>query len=154
MSYTLCAITTIILTVYHIIITGQNSPPQPGIEPHLLTLEITLIRLVRTRLLLTHSITGLGCTTTSQTHPPPRMHLLGANWRPWRLQIKLSLSQKVGCTAEVVTQSGTPVHPGWVVRDWRSFCHLGIKSSGMLSCNPAQPAYICDFLAKGILRLS
>ena len=48
---------------------------------------------------------GLGCTTTSQTDPPPRLHLLGANWRPWHLKLKLSLSQKVGCTADVVTQS-------------------------------------------------
>ena len=47
-----------------------------------------------------------GCTTTNQTDPPLRLHLLGANWRPWHLQLKLSLSQKVGCTAEVVTQSG------------------------------------------------
>ena len=35
---------------------------------------------------------GLGCTTTSQTDPtPPR--------RTWHLKLKLSLSQKVGCTA-------------------------------------------------------
>ena len=30
-----------------------------------------------------------------------------ANWPPWRLKLKLSLSQKAGCTTEVVTQSGT-----------------------------------------------
>ena len=34
------------------------------------------------------------CTTTSQTDPPQRLHLLGANWRPWHLNLKLSLSQK------------------------------------------------------------
>ena len=45
---------------------------------------------------------GLGCTTTFQTDPPPR---LCANWRPWHLQSTLSLSQKVGLhTAEVGTQ--------------------------------------------------
>ena len=42
---------------------------------------------------------GMGCTTTSQTDPPPRLHLLGANW-------------------------------------W-TFCHLGSKSPGTWSCNPA-----------------
>ena len=42
----------------------------------------------------------------SQTDPPPRLHLLGANWRPWHLQLKLPLSQKVGCTAEIVTDLG------------------------------------------------
>ena len=26
---------------------------------------------------------GLGCTTTSQTSAPSRLHLLGANWRPY-----------------------------------------------------------------------
>ena len=46
---------------------------------------------------------GLGCPT-SQTDPSPRLHLSGANWRPWHIQLKLSLSQKVGSTAEVVTQ--------------------------------------------------
>ena len=38
---------------------------------------------------------GLGCTTTSQTNPPARLHMSGANWRPWHLQLKLSVSQKV-----------------------------------------------------------
>ena len=36
-----------------------------------------------------------------------------SQWRPWHLKInnlKRSLSQKLGCTAEVVTQSGTSVH--------------------------------------------
>ena len=61
---------------------------------------------------------GLGCTIMSQTDPPTRQHLLGANWRPWHLKLKLSLSQKV------VTQSGTSVH-------------LGSKWAGTLSCNPA-----------------
>ena len=55
---------------------------------------------------------GPGCTTTSQTHPPSRLHLLGANWPPWHLTLKLSLPQKVGCTAEAVTQSGTSVPLG------------------------------------------
>ena len=40
------------------------------------------------------------------------LQLLGANWRPWHFKLKLSLSQKVGCAAEVVTQSGTSVHQG------------------------------------------
>ena len=62
---------------------------------------------------------------------------LGANWPPWHLQLKLSLSQKVGCTAEVVTQSRASVHLGWVARDWRTFCHLGSQSAWTLSCNPA-----------------
>ena len=57
---------------------------------------------------------------------------LGANWWLWHLKLKLSLSQKVGCTAEIVTQSGTSVHLGWVARDWRTFCHPGSKSAGML----------------------
>ena len=30
------------------------------------------------------------------------LHLLGASWRPWPLKLKLSLPQKVGCTADVV----------------------------------------------------
>ena len=55
----------------------------------------------------------VGACTTSQTEPPPRLHLLGANWRPWHLKLKLSLSQKVGCVAKVVTQS---VHLGWCTR--------------------------------------
>ena len=29
----------------------------------------------------------LGCTTTSQTHPRPRLYLLGANWRPCHLKL-------------------------------------------------------------------
>ena len=38
---------------------------------------------------------------------------LGANWRPWHLKLKLSLSQKVGCTIVVITpKSGTSVHLG------------------------------------------
>ena len=88
---------------------------------------------------LWHKVTpGLGCTTTSQADPPPRLHLLGADWQPWHLKCKMLLSQKVGCTAEVVTQSGTSVHLGWVARwDWRAFCHLGSKSAGTSSCNPA-----------------
>ena len=40
---------------------------------------------------------GWVALTTSQTDPPPRLHLLGGNWRPWHLKSKLSLSQKVGC---------------------------------------------------------
>ena len=46
-----------------------------------------------------YQISGLGCMTVSHTDLPPRLYLLGANWRPWR-------------TAEVVTQSGTSVHLG------------------------------------------
>ena len=61
---------------------------------------------------------GLGCMTMSQTDPPPRLHLLGANWQAWHLKLKLSLSQKVGCTAHAITQSRTSVHLGWVARDW------------------------------------
>ena len=80
---------------------------------------------------------GPGCATTSQPDPPPRLHPLGANWRPRHLKLKRSLFQQVGCTAEVVTQSGTSVHLGRVARDWRTFCHLGSKSTGTLSCNPA-----------------
>ena len=62
---------------------------------------------------------------------------------------KLSLSQNMGCTAEAVTQSGMPVHPGWVARDWRTFCHLGIKSAGTLSRNPTLSSWrrrtVCVF---------
>ena len=102
----------------------------------------------------------VGCTTTSQTDPPARLHLLGANWPPWHLKWKLSLSQKVACTAEVVTQSGTSVHLGWVARHWRTFvCYLGSKSAGSLSCNPTlvwakasnqgivQAAWSCDAIS-------
>ena len=32
---------------------------------------------------------GLGCSTTSQTDPPPRWHLLGASWQAWHLKLKL-----------------------------------------------------------------
>ena len=64
------------------------------------------------------------------------------NWWPWHWKLKLSLSQKVGCVAEVVTQSGTSVHLGWVAQDWRTLCHLGSKSAGTLSCTPAQ-ASLC-----------
>ena len=53
------------------------------------------------------------------------------------LNLKLSLSQKVGCMAEVVY--GTSVHLGRVARrDWWTFCHLGSKVVGTLSCNPTQ----------------
>ena len=47
--------------------------------------------------------------STSQTDPPPRLHVLGTNWRPWHLQLKMSLSQKVGCT------KGRSCHPSWDV---------------------------------------
>ena len=85
---------------------------------------------------------GLGCMTTSQTHPPSRLHLLVDNWRPWHLQLKPPQSQKVGCTAEAVTQSGTSVSAaglsctktecGCLPRlhllgaNWRP-CHLNLK---------------------------
>ena len=36
---------------------------------------------------------GLGCMTTSQTDPPPSLHKLGANWRPWHL-IKVEANPK------------------------------------------------------------
>ena len=52
------------------------------------------------------------------------------------LKLKLSLSQKVGCMAESVKQSGTSVRLGWVARDWQTFCYLGSQSAGTLSCNP------------------
>ena len=39
---------------------------------------------------------GLGCMITSQTDLPPRLHLLSANWRPWHLKWKLTLSRKGG----------------------------------------------------------
>ena len=48
---------------------------------------------------------------TYKSTPIRRTYLLGVNWRQWRLKLKLSLSQKVGCTVEVVTQSRTTVHP-------------------------------------------
>ena len=55
---------------------------------------------------------------------------------------------QAGCTAEVVTQSGTSVHLGSVhlagvtrvARDWQTFWRLGSKSAGTLSCNQAQSA--------------
>ena len=66
----------------------------------------------------------------------------GANWRPWHLKLKLSLSQKVGCTAEVVTQSWDVSAPGLsctrltdFLPPWQS------ESAGTLSCNPAQYTY-------------
>ena len=39
--------------------------------------------------------TWVGCMTTSQADPPPRLHLLGANWRLWHL--KPSLSNRAVC---------------------------------------------------------
>ena len=75
----------------------------------------------------------------SQIDPPPKLHLLGANWQSWHSKLKLSLSQKVGCTAELVTQPRTSVHLGWLARDWRTFCHLGGKSTGSLSCKEPGP---------------
>ena len=82
---------------------------------------------------------GLGCTTMSQADPPPMVHLLGANWRSWHVNLKLSLSLKVGCTAPKLshTQSGTSARLGCVARDRRTFCLLGSKSARTLSCNPA-----------------
>ena len=61
--------------------------------------------------LLRDIYTGLGCTTNAPDIPPAKFAKpLGANWRPWHLQLKLSLSpQKVGLFAAaevVVTQSG------------------------------------------------
>ena len=50
----------------------------------------------------------------------------------------------MGCTADVITQSGTSVSQCiWaeVARDWRNFCHLGSQSAGTLSCNPARPGW-------------
>ena len=46
------------------------------------------------------ALLGWVCKTTSKTDPSPRLHLLGANWRPWHLKLKLSLSvsQQVVCT--------------------------------------------------------
>ena len=43
---------------------------------------------------------GLCCTATSHTDPPPRLHLLGANWRPWHFKLTRILSQKVGLHGE------------------------------------------------------
>ena len=45
---------------------------------------------------------GLGCTTTSQTDPPPRLHLLAANHGT--IKMKTVTIPNAGCTAEVVTQ--------------------------------------------------
>ena len=60
---------------------------------------------------------GLGCTTTSRTDPPPRWHHLSdANWRPWHFNIiTVTIPKRWVATAEVVTsvtQSGTAVHLG------------------------------------------
>ena len=38
----------------------------------------------------------LGCTTTSQTDPPPRLNFIGCQRRTGHLTLKLSPSQKVG----------------------------------------------------------
>ena len=63
----------------------------------------------------------------SQTDPPPRLHLLGANWPPCHLKLKLSQSQKgrlhgrrCHLTWDVMSE-----HLGRVARDWRTFCQLG-----------------------------
>ena len=107
---------------------------------------------------------GLGRTTTPQIDPPPRhQHLLGAHRRPWHFNIQTvtipkgglhgrschpisdisSLFQKVGCTAQVITQSGTAVHYSkrWVARQKLS-PNLGrqftIPNGGLhsTSCHP------------------
>ena len=83
---------------------------------------------------------GLSCTTTFQTDwPSTKAAPVGCSNRQLRhLNLTLLLSQKVGCMAEVVTQSGTSRHLGRVAwLDWWTFCHLASKSAGTLSCNPA-----------------
>ena len=42
------------------------------------------------------------------------------------------------------------VHLGWVVRDWRTFCHLGSKSARTSSCNPALQSYALDCLSQPV----
>ena len=82
---------------------------------------------------------GLGCSTTSQTDPPPRLHPFLCQLTTMALKTEtVPLSQKVGCTAEAVAQYGTSVHLSWVARDWAGLaCYLGSQSAGTLSCNPA-----------------
>ena len=61
---------------------------------------------------------------------------VGCHLATMALKIKTAtIPKRWVCTAEVVTQPGTSVHLGWVARDWRTFCHLGSKSAGTLSCN-------------------
>ena len=54
----------------------------------------------------------MGCKTTSQTDPPPRLHLSGAKCsRPRHLKFKKSLSQKVGCTTTSQTKPSAKAAP-------------------------------------------
>ena len=81
------------------------------------------------------------------------LHLLGANWRPWHLKLKLSPSPKGGLR-------GTSCHPIWDVGASalsctrlaaRTFCHLGGKSAGTLSCNPALATLAARWAERGKL---
>ena len=67
----------------------------------------------------------------SQTDPPPRLYLLGANRRPWRLQLKPPLSQKGGVARHKLSPNmGRQCIWAELHETSRTFCHLGSQSAG------------------------
>ena len=89
---------------------------------------------------------GLGCTTTSQTDPPPRLNLLGVSWRPWHLQLKLPLSQKGGCARQRLSPNlGRQCLWAELHETGGLSAILASKSAGTLSCKPAHGLRIWKF---------
>ena len=83
----------------------------------------------------------LGGNCPGANYPRP-----AANWRPWHLKLKLALLQKGGLHVRSCLPVWDISAPGlsynnimsYNARDWRTFCQLGGKSAGTLSCNSAQ----------------
>ena len=48
---------------------------------------------------------GPAGTTTPHTDPPPRLHPLGTNWRPWRLKLKLTITPERWATRQKLSPS-------------------------------------------------
>ena len=114
---------------------------------------------MNTRLPLVHRLqqtprsdqSGLGCTTTSQTNPKPRLNLLGANWRPWYLKLKLSPKPNGGL-------HGRSCRPVWTVRASGLSCGTSLADlSATLAVNrlarghatrPSYPFFLHDRISE------
>ena len=82
---------------------------------------------------------GLGCTTTSQIDHPPRLYLMGSNWRPWHLKIKTVTIPKGGW-------HGRSCHPIWEVSQciWAELQEAGglsvtLAVNGLGRCRASRP---------------
>ena len=84
---------------------------------------------------------GLGCTTTSQADPPPRLQLLGANWRQWHLQLKNCHYPKRWVTRQKLSPNLGRQWNWAELHSWRTFCHLGsINRLGRCRATGPRPA--------------